>query len=121
MPKLRGAVRLPEGSRLYQAQGYPLRDNEITSDLAQTAMALQGTALPPGLVHRVTARGQGTLETDDTAAGRAGLRGCRAATMRVRGRGALRRQLAHRPQRVRRAREGPPGGTTAPGEGPGDR
>ena len=45
----------------------------------------------------------------------------RAATMRIRGRGALRRQLAHRPQRVRRAREGPPGGTTAPGEGPGDR
>jgi len=72
------------------------------------------TALPPGLVHRVASCGPGTLEADDPVSGRAGLRGCRAAAMRIRGRGALRRQLAHRPQRVRRARPGPDGGPTAP-------
>ena len=42
MPQLWGALRLPEGSGLYQAAGHPLRDNEIASDLAQTAVALQG-------------------------------------------------------------------------------
>jgi hypothetical protein len=109
-PKLWGALCHPEGSGLYQAKGHPLRDNKIASDLAQTAVALQGTAVPPGLLHRVATRRPGTFEADDTVSGRAGVSGCRAAAMRVRGRGALRRQLAHRPCRFRRARPGPAGG-----------
>src|SRR5664280_423285 len=119
MSQLWGALGHPEGSGLHQAQGHPIRDNEIASDLVQTTVALQGTALPPGLLHRVASCGSGTLEADDTVSGRARVCGCRAAAMRIRGSGALRRQLAHRPQRFRRARPGPAGGPATEGVGPG--
>ena len=91
VPQLWGAFRHPEGSGLCQAQRHPLRDNTIASDRAQTAVALQGTAVPPGLLHGVATRGPGTFEADHTVSGRAGVRGCRTAAMRVRGRDALRR------------------------------
>ena len=72
MSQLWGALCHPEGSGLYPAKRHPLRDNEIASDLAQTAVALQGTAVSPSLVHRVASRGPGTFEADDTVSGRAG-------------------------------------------------
>jgi hypothetical protein len=60
-------------------------------------------------------------EVDDEVAGRVGLDCWRTAAVRVRGCGALRRQLACRPHRVRRTCSGSDGCCAAAGDRPGDR
>ena len=57
--------------------------------------------MPQGVVHRVAAGSTGTLEADDTAADRTGLRGGRAGSGCLRVRSPLRRGLVHRPHPVR--------------------
>ncbi len=83
MPRLWGVLHLGQGSGLHPAARHPVRDWGLAADLAQTTVALQGTAVPACFVHRVAALGDGPLKADDAAAVRARVRGRRTGPGRL--------------------------------------